>query len=433
MTGSSVISQAPTGQADPATLALVEEWSREPNPATFPYRQVRAAYLRVGKHHVPTDLLSALAHARSACATWPAPAATDELLLLAFLDVALDKVDQLYDYPSYVGLSLLQPLGSQDDRGASREHRDRWFCWLMSDLLDFERAVLAGEPRPLPSLRPTTEVVRKRVHLGLRAMRPALRRLGLDPVSGLTDDELAERARNFLTAMQTDDIRLRVELSMLPVYIAHDEYLFIRVLQMFEVTFEQMTVGLSAAITAIAAGDIEVAESCLSSTAGVLAESAQLFSLLATMQVKAFEIFRTFTEGASAIQSRGYKITESLCRKPDPDRLDSAAYRSVPEVREAVLAGQVTLDEVYRAQCLTGGLSDCELARLREACAQFETQVLRWRRTHYTLAVRVLGRERSGTGYTEGTPYLAAVRAIPVFCEVTAGGVPASRQGDSVV
>jgi tryptophan 2,3-dioxygenase len=40
--------------------------------------------------------------------------------------------------------------------------------------------------------------------------------------------------------------------------------------------------------------------------------------------------------------------------------------------------------------------------------------LLRWRQTHYRLAVRMLG-ERPGTGYTEGTPYLKAVRSIPVF------------------
>jgi tryptophan 2,3-dioxygenase len=46
--------------------------------------------------------------------------------------------------------------------------------------------------------------------------------------------------------------------------------------------------------------------------------------------------------------------------------------------------------------------------------ARFADTLLRWRETHYRLAVRMLG-ERPGTGYTEGTPYLRSVRKIPVF------------------
>ncbi|WP_255599269.1 hypothetical protein [Micromonospora sp. RL09-050-HVF-A] len=51
--------------------------------------------------------------------------------------------------------------------------------------------------------------------------------------------------------------------------------------------------------------------------------------------------------------------------------------------------------------------------------AAFAEAVLTWRRTHHRLATRMLG-SRSGTGYTEGTPYLAAVRADPVFTTVSA-------------
>ena len=49
-----------------------------------------------------------------------------------------------------------------------------------------------------------------------------------------------------------------------------------------------------------------------------------------------------------------------------------------------------------------------------EAMDIFTSAVLKWRRTHYSIAVRMLG-ERSGTGYTEGTPYLRSVRKIPIF------------------
>jgi tryptophan 2,3-dioxygenase len=44
----------------------------------------------------------------------------------------------------------------------------------------------------------------------------------------------------------------------------------------------------------------------------------------------------------------------------------------------------------------------------------FAAALRRWRQTHYRIAVRMLG-TRSGTGYTEGTPYLDEVRKVPVF------------------
>jgi tryptophan 2,3-dioxygenase len=48
------------------------------------------------------------------------------------------------------------------------------------------------------------------------------------------------------------------------------------------------------------------------------------------------------------------------------------------------------------------------------AMAEFAAALSRWRQTHYRLAVRMLG-AKPGTGYTDGTPYLERVRAVPVF------------------
>jgi hypothetical protein len=145
-----------------------------------------------------------------------------------------------------------------------------------------------------------------------------------------------------------------------------------------------------------------------------LEESFRLFSLLATMQIESFQQFRRFTEGASAIQSRNYKLVESLCRAPDDDRLDSAAYRSVPELRERVLQRPPNLDDAVWLAGQVGTLSVAERKELTGALHGFAAQLVQWRQTHYRLAVRMLG-DRPGTGYTEGTPYLKEVRAIPVF------------------
>ena len=113
------------------------------------------------------------------------------------------------------------------------------------------------------------------------------------------------------------------------------------------------------------------------------------------------------TSDSSAIQSRNYKLIESLCRRPDVERLDSPAYRSVAPVRERVLGGLPNLSEA-----LAGASID--RAGIHRAMDRFQAVLLEWRQTHFRLAVRMLG-ERRGTGYTEGVPYLDQGREAPVF------------------
>jgi hypothetical protein len=101
---------------------------------------------------------------------------------------------------------------------------------------------------------------------------------------------------------------------------------------------------------------------------------------------------------------------ESACRTPDADRLDSAAYLSVPEVHAAVRAGRPTIDRALQA----GTLSADATAAVHAAADRFASALLKWRRTHHAVAGRMLG-ERRGTGDTAGTAYLAQGMSIPVF------------------
>ncbi len=385
--------------------------------AAFPYQAVLAEYHRVGKHHVPTRLLTTLDSARTRlrAVRGPDPAIRR---LRRFLDTALDKHDGRYDEPTYLALSLL-PIPSPDNEDwnptAALYQHDRLLVQLVADTLRFELAAAGGSTNLLPRDRPGQPTAAMRHRHGLRAVEPAVGRLGLaarvsaaDPAGAagqlwaLVDDDL------------TDDERLALELSMLPVYLLHDEYLFIRVLQAFEVSFALVAGYLQATVTALQHGDGPVAAALLRGAETAVTESAPLWSLLATMRVESFNVFRRWTEGASAIQSRNYKAIESLCRRPDPRRLDSPAYRSVPEIRDRVLAGQLTIDDAYRAAVTAGTASPAELGDLRQAMAAFAAALRRWRQTHYRLAVRMLGRQ-PGTGYTEGTPYLRRVRGLPVF------------------
>ncbi|MFG2168872.1 tryptophan 2,3-dioxygenase family protein [Micromonospora chersina] len=376
-------------------------WLADPDPVTFPYAQVLAGFHRTGKHFVADRTLQWLAMARDAV---PGTSTAADRLV-RWLDVLLDKWDGRYDYRSYLALRLLA-IPTAGSTTPYLEQRDRLVAGLLGDVLGFEHDAADGRTEFLPQMRPGADIVAKRHRLGLKVAVPALARLGGGPVT--TGLELRATMRRLLT----DDEIQSIALSILPVYVSHDEYLFIRVLQIFETTFAMLVLELRAGVAALDAGAWTAAADRVTVAAQVLTESAPTFSLLATMQVESFRTFRRFTEGASAIQSRNYRLLESLCRLPDDERLSSAAFDNTPEVRDEVLAGLRTLEQAYTEAVGRNPPPDAEPAVA--AFRTFAAAVRRWRQTHYRLAVRMIG-DRTGTGYTEGTPYLSEVRKIPVF------------------
>ncbi|MFD2762938.1 tryptophan 2,3-dioxygenase family protein [Micromonospora eburnea] len=421
------------------------------DPDRFPYTAVLKRFHRVGKHFVEKELLALLDEIRARLTPPGAgPPATGARLLADFLDVALDKWDGRYDYRTYLALHLLglpagqddippgqhSPPAAQDSRlpgegdpagwavdpAGARSGRDRLLVGLVADALAFELAADATDL--LPEQRPTPDLVVKRCRLGVRAVSPALARLGLaEPPADREPLAAAAALHARATADRDRTPELTLRLSMLPVYVSHDEYLFIRVLQAYECLFAGLVGELRATIAALSAGQALSAADRLAYARDLLTAASPLFSLLATMQPEAFRAFRQYTEGASAIQSRSYKLMESLCRTPEVVRLDSAAYRSVPEVRDRVRAGQPSVDDAYRAAVRDGRLDAPERDLVQRRMRAFADAVLQWRRTHHRLATRMLG-PRPGTGYTEGTPYLAATRSIPVFTAVPDGPRP---------
>jgi tryptophan 2,3-dioxygenase len=398
------------------------------DPENFPFTDVVAEFRRFGKHFVPKELLMALDAARRRLSSGRdgCPAAPAAAEVARFLDCALDKWDGRYDYSTYTGLALLPMPGGHDPAAAARAH-DRLLLLLVTDTLRFELAAAAGQVTLLPRMRPGPQLLAKRCRLGLRVLGAQLGTLRLTPADVGTDPcDAARRGWQAVAPGISDSEQRMLSLSMLPVDIIHDEYMFIRVLQSFEATFALLIVQLEAAIRMLAglsshgAGSTadtdarETAGQLMRVAAAALHEAAPLFSLLATMQVSAFRLFRHFTEGASAIQSGRYKIMEALCRRPDPERLDSPAYRSVPEVRRMVLAGQSDLASAVSRARAAGALPPDASRELAAAMDSFADALSQWRTTHYRLAVRMLG-TAPGTGYTEGTPYLKSVMGIPIF------------------
>ncbi len=395
-------------------------WCEKPSISAFPYQAVVTAYRAVGKHFVAPPLLGQLQQIRTMLPRVAGAWTPSGRWLASFLDVVLDKHDGRYDYVSYLALDLL-PL-AWEGQGTRRAEsvltaarcRDRIVLLLMCDVLGFERAAWEHRTDVLPVMRPDDRTVEKRYRLALRVASPLIdAQPGASRPNG-TPAENAARLCAMAGSSMTDEERRILDASLFPVHVVHDEHMFIRVLQSFEATFAALVVYLRAAIDAVNVGDCEQAGCLLNEAAGILRGAAPLFSLLATMQVEAFRTFRQFTEGASAIQSRNYKHLESLCRRPAPARLDSIAYQSVPEVQQAVHSGIPDLQSAVAVAVDSGLIGADGRAALEAAMRNFATALARWRSTHYSLAVRMLG-ERTGTGYTEGTPYLKGVLGIPVF------------------
>ncbi|PZG23904.1 hypothetical protein C1I95_02480 [Micromonospora craterilacus] len=386
------------------------------DPDVFPYHSVLGEFQRVGKHFVEKNVLALLDEARARVTGRGEPAP----LLRDFLDATLDKWDGRYDYRSYLALRLLRlPCGADDpppaeDDTSARRARDRLVIRLVADALVFELAAATHTTDLLPLGRPGPELVAKRCRLGVRAASPALTRLGLTGAVGAGDPATVATALSVVAAELGAAADQSLRLSMLPVHVTHDEYLFIRVLQAYECLFAGVADELGGVVAALAVDAARPAAARLAYARDLLGSAGPLFSLLATMQRTSFQTFRQYTEGASAIQSRSYKLVESLCRTPGEGRLDSVAYRSVPEVLARVRAGQPTVEEAYRSAVGEGRLAGADHDLVARRMGEFAATLLRWRRTHHRVAVRMLG-ARSGTGYTEGTPYLAAVRDVPVF------------------
>jgi tryptophan 2,3-dioxygenase len=375
------------------------DWERSSSAEKFPYDAVLAFYWARGKHFVPPSILRALADIRARLAV-PADRGSEEAALHDFLNVALDKWDEAYNYKTYLGLDLLG-LVPDADGATARQQQDAWVTLLLADTWVFESDALAGRHSLLPLMRPGPELAEKRMRMIASRMSAG----GVNCSRRLMDDPSRDDIVQILQADTPLHQRRALTLSMQPVYLVHDEYLFIRILQSFEVTFAAMAGEIRDAIAAVLSGDADSAAACILRCGRTLAAARSLFSILATMRADSFRAFRVYTVGASAIQSGNYKVFEALCSAPSTARIDSPAYESVPDVRNRVLGEWSDLTSSIGHSASRGLIDVPGLCRISAAAEELERIHQMWKQTHWKLAGRMIGDDR-GTGYTVGVPYL---------------------------
>jgi tryptophan 2,3-dioxygenase len=374
---------------DQPVVDAIDRWSASDAPDGLALAQLITAHIRaIGKHFLSVPILTRLSQIRR-------EHGARDSFLDAFLDGILDKFEGRYYNRTYLALPLLEKICDDPQSGLDPEHVS---ALLMADIIRHETARAATEST---SDRPDPKTLRKRVTHALRFVA-SWRDTDSNDVD--RDLDLAEVLENLpvLPATRAADW---FGVSVQPVYVAHDEYFFMRALQAHEMVFTTLATDIRAATTSLRGGHFADAVSHLEHANKVFARAAMLFRLVATMRPAHFHAFREFTQGASAIQSEQYKRFEIACGAPTVERLHSDAFTNVPAVQADAIAGHDNLSKAYLDARRDGAFAPDQWEILDTALTGLEAGHQRWKATHHSMAARMLG-DAAGSGYTTGVPYL---------------------------
>ncbi|MFE9633553.1 tryptophan 2,3-dioxygenase family protein [Streptomyces sp. NPDC006463] len=348
-------------------------------------RSLTAHVRRTGKHFLPEQMLVRLSDVRNRHVA-------DRPFLNAFLDCMLDEHEGRFRTRTYLALPVLELLVDERHSGLSA---DRMSIMLMSDAVRFEIKA-AGGSREGPSRgRPDPATLGTRLRHALRFVTQGLGR----PDPGDLPSRVAQTPPSRLEGLvehlprppATDAWRW-FDVTVQPVYVLHDEYFFIRVLQTREMLFAATVADMKAAIGALRAGRLDDGAQRIEHAVAMFERAAALFRTVATMRAEQFSAFRQYTRGVGAIQSEQYERFERLCGVPPARSLRSAAFTSVPAVRaEAEAPGHDTVTQAYLDLRHEGGFDRTQWNPLDAALSRLEAGQQRWKSAHSGLAVRMFG------------------------------------------
>lgn len=375
---------------DQPIIDAIDRWREGETPDSLKLAKLISGHIcAVGKHVLSVPILTRLTEIRR-------QHGARDPFLDAFLDGVLDKFEGRYYNRTYLALPLLERICDDPRSGLDPE---RMSALLMADVVRFETAAPAAEEST--SDRPDPATLRKRVTHALRFVASWRDADGNDVGRDLDLAEVLETLPSLPATPAGDWFDVTVH----PVYVAHDEYFFMRALQAHEMVFTTLAADLRAATTSLRGGRFEDAVSSLEHANKVFARAAMLFRLVATMRPDHFHAFREFTQGASAIQSEQYKRFEIACGAPSAERLRSDAFTNVPAVQGDAMAGHDDISGAYLDARRDGMFTPEEWDVLDAALTKLEGGHQRWKATHHSLAARMLGEAR-GSGDTAGVPYL---------------------------
>lgn len=372
------------------TALAVRSWSPGRPPDTFPYRAVLDHVGTVGRMHVRDRVLAplrdvAVREVAAPDGRWPLP---------QWLPSTVDQDNSTYD--GYLLTELLLSVVDLDDERSV----DRLLGGLAADTLAAEAEMLRRHPGRAQRTRTA-------------AAATVLGKLStVDGRRAVPDDELALHlavmARDFRRALP-EDTRLAIDIALLPITRLHDEHMFFRNVQLFEMLYAYLGARLQRAGHALRRGDVPAAVEQLDRAVRRLGLSQPLYRVLTTMPKTSFAIIRVHSDGRSAVQSRHYRRVELLCapRRPVPQTAD------LPPV---TLGGPV-LQDVFLS--IVDKLEPVAVSLLTERMSALDQGWRAMKRTHWGVTLKIIG-DDEGTGGTSGARYLeraAGVRLFPLLAE----------------
>lgn len=217
-----------------------------------------------------------------------------------------------------------------------------------------------------------------------------------DPV-GLVDEPLESFAAS------TSRKCALIHLMGVPLTQSHDEVLFVRVLQASELCFLGIRLTVSTAIAAITSGEPRRAVQKLQTATRFAQLLRELLRILRTMPVEHFATFRSLTGKASALQSIGFHLMDTLLHGLNTEKLEH--FRRIEHLKPVLCFCDRDFVSLKQA-VLDTEESQPEWREVWAACRQLDKDLLTWRGLHLGFAKRYIPHGSPGTGGTTGARYL---------------------------
>jgi tryptophan 2,3-dioxygenase len=204
-------------------------------------------------------------------------------------------------------------------------------------------------------------------------------------------------------AASTSRLSALITLSGVPLTQSHDEVLFVRVLQASELCFLGIRIAVTLAVKAIISESPRVAVQKLQLAIRFASFLRDLLRVLRTMPVAHFATFRELTGKASALQSVGFHLMDTLLHGLNTEKLEH--FRRIEHFKPVLSFCEKGFVSLKQAMLGT----DERRSTWQEvwaACRQLDKDLLTWRGLHLGFAKRYIPHGAPGTGGTAGANYL---------------------------
>lgn len=363
----------------------------------FPYAEIVKHVRAVGRLHMAPSLTRRLCDI---------PTSRRDSLLSAWLPMTHDQVDG--GYATYAGLIPHQTVTRTSGR-PDRARLDELTVAILGELAREEAAAVDREaraPEVRARLRATARLLARAGDLAPgHPVEPALtedvsRALSQQrgPLGSLAD--VTERAAKVIQGQVSSEVGNVVAHTALPMSRLHDEFMFIRGIQVFESLYEQIGLAVTEARDAILDDGPCHGARALDSVVERMKVLPAMFRLLGTMPVASFAVIRGYTHGRSAIQSLAYRKVEAAC---------SRHLQAVPSGARTVRYDGASLEDAYQS-VRTHPEAELLAAALRRLDAAWRGM----KRSHWGITLRIIGNV-PGTGGTSGASYLKVAADTPLF------------------